>query len=65
MCNRGKLIEVHRDWKKTLNSDVCWVLIHRDSYELIISDVFCFGNFWRYIGMVLIWPIPMYVFIGF
>ena len=48
MYNRGKLIEIHRDWMKTWN-----------------SDVFCFGNFWRYIGMVLIWPIPMYVFIGF
>ena len=25
-------------------------LIHRDCYELMNPDVFCFGNFWRYIG---------------
>ena len=41
---RGKLIEIHRDWKKTWVSDVCWFLIHRDGYEFMISDVFCFGN---------------------
>ena len=41
---RGKLIEIHRDWKKLLD-----------------SDVFCFGNFWRYIGTGLYWPIPMYI----
>ena len=42
------------------NSDVCWVLIHRDCYELMNPDVFLYGDLWRYIGMVLIWPIPMY-----
>ena len=41
---RGKLIEIHRDWMKTRN-----------------SDVFCFGNFGRYIGNGLYWPIPMYI----
>ena len=44
MYNRGKLIEIHRDWMKTWN-----------------SDVFCFGNFGRYIGNSLDWPIPMYI----
>ena len=34
--------------------------IHRDCYELVNSDVFCFGNFRRYIGNDLCWPIPMY-----
>ena len=38
---RGQLIGIHRDWKKTWVSDVCWVLIHRDSYELMNSNVFC------------------------
>ena len=47
--------------EENLGSDVCWVLIHRDGYELMISDVFCFGNFWRYIGNRLYWPIPMYI----
>ena len=37
------------------------ILIHRDGYELMISDVFCFGNFWRYIGNRLYEPIPMYI----
>ncbi len=37
-------ILIHRDWKKTWVSDVCWVLIHRDSYELIISDVFMISD---------------------
>ena len=32
---------MHRDWKKTWISDVCWILIHRDGYELLNSDVFC------------------------
>ncbi len=44
---RGKLIGIHRDWMKLLN-----------------SDVFCFGNFWRYIGKGLYWPIPMYFLLG-
>ena len=34
--------------------------IHRDCYELLNSDVFCFGNYRRYIGNSLCWPIPMY-----
>ena len=34
--------------------------IHRDCYELVNSDVFCFGDFRRYIGNDLYWPIPMY-----
>ena len=29
------------------------ILIHRDGYELMNSDVFCFGNFWRYIGIAM------------
>ena len=45
---RGKLIEIHRDWMKTRN-----------------SDVFCFGNFWRYIGDGLYWPLPMYYLVRF
>ena len=32
---------MHRDWKKTWISDVCWILIHRDGYNLMNSDVFC------------------------
>ena len=32
---------MHRDWKKTWISDVCWILIHRDGYELLNSDVLC------------------------
>ena len=43
MYNRGKLIEIHRDWMKTWN-----------------SDVFLYGDLWRYIGNDLYWPIPMY-----
>ena len=39
----------------------CRILIHRDGYELMNSDVFCFGDFRRYIGNVLYWPIPMYI----
>ena len=35
--------------------------IHRDGYELLNSDVFCFGDIWRYIGNDLYWPIPMYI----
>ena len=50
---------IHRDWMKTWISDVWWILIHRDGHELLNSDVFCFGNFWRYIGNSLDWPIPM------
>ena len=61
MCNRRKLNGIHRDWKKTWVSDVCWFLIHRDGYELINPDVFCFGKFWRYIGNSLYEPIPMYI----
>ena len=37
------------------------ILIHRDWKKLLSSDVFCFGNFWRYIGNRLYWPIPMYI----
>ena len=29
------------------------ILIHRDSYELMGFDVFCFGNFGRYIGVAM------------
>ena len=61
---RGKLIEIHRDWMKTWISDVCRILIHRDGYELMNPDVFCFGNFWRYIGKGLYLPIPMYYLLG-
>ena len=39
--NRGKLIEIHRDLKKNWVSDVCWIMIHRDCYEWLNSDVFC------------------------
>ena len=35
--------------------------IHRDCWVSWVSDVFCFGNFWRYIGNSLYWPIPMYI----
>ena len=28
---------------------------------MLNSDVFCFGNFWRYIGMALNRAYPMYV----
>ena len=28
-------------------------LIHRDGYELMGFDVFCFGNFGRYIGVAM------------
>ena len=48
--NRGKLIEIHRDLKKNWVSDVCRILIHRDGYELMGFDVFCFGGLRRYIG---------------
>ena len=59
--NRGKLIEIHRDLKKNWVSDVCRILIHRDGYELLNPDVFCFCDFWRYIGNGLYCPIPMYL----
>ena len=32
---------MHRDLMKTWISDVCWILIHRDWYELSNADVFC------------------------
>ena len=32
---------MHRDLKKTWVSDVCWILIHRDGYELLNPDVLC------------------------
>ena len=35
--------------------------IHRNCWVFWVSDVFCFGNFWRYIGNSLYWPIPMYI----
>ena len=35
--------------------------IHRDWEKLLDFDVFCFGNYWRYIGNNLYWPIPMYI----
>ena len=35
--------------------------IHRDCWVFWVSDVFCFGNLWRYIGNSLYWPIPMYI----
>ena len=60
MCTRGKLIGIHRDWMKTWVSDVCWFLIHRDWIKTRNSDVFYFGDFRRYIGTGLYWPIPMY-----
>ena len=47
--------------EENLVSDVCWVLIHRDGDELMISDVFLYGVFWRYIGNRLYEPIPMYI----
>ena len=46
------------------NSDVCWVLIHRREYKFLISDVLLEGRNLRYIGTVLIWPIPMYFLFG-
>ena len=36
------------------------IVIHRDCYELVNSDVVCLSDFRRYIGNDLCWPIPMY-----
>ena len=58
LTGAGIYCERERVYSREINE------IHRDWMKLLNSDVFCFGNFWRYIGKGLYWPIPMYFLLG-
>ena len=54
LTGAGIYCERERVYSREINE------IHRDWMKLLNSDVYCFDNFWRYIGNGLYWPIPMY-----
>ena len=58
LTGAGIYCEGERVYSREINE------IHRDWMKLLNSDVFCFGNIWRYIGDGLYWPIPMYFLLG-